>query len=82
MQKKEQALQIINNLVRENKEAQLEIHKLSKKVYNLENPKIKFNDSKSGLISRILDDAENAMKRNVERITKEIEHAKQKQSKG
>jgi len=82
VEKKDQALQIINNLVKENKEAKLQIIALCNKIYSLENPKIKFNDSKSGLVSRILDEARSAMDRNVERITKEIENAKQKQSKG
>ena len=56
--------------------------RLSEKVYaKLEsvNPGGSIKDRP---VKWILDDAENAMKRNVERITKEIEHAKQKQSKG
>jgi len=38
--------------------------------------------SKMPVEFRIIDDAKHAMTKNVERITKEIENAKQKQSKG
>ena len=82
MEKKDQALQIINSLVRELKEAKKLIQELNVKIYRLEHPKIKFENPKSGLIDRIIDDARHAMTKNVERIAKEIENAKQKQSKG
>ena len=82
MEEREQALQIMNSLTKELKEARSQIKSLNKEIFRLKAPKVSFsNNSKSINVNNVLEQAKEAMSRNVERIKKEIENAKQKQSK-
>ena len=82
MEEREQALQIMNSLTKELKEARSQIKSLNNEIFRLKAPKVSFsNNSKSINVNNVLEQAKEAMSRNVERIKKEIENAKQKQSK-
>ena len=80
---KDQALEIINTLIRELKQAKSQaksqMDALNKKIEKLESPVVYRRDyTKSKNVDRILADSRDAMERNIERITKEIANAKQK----
>ena len=72
----------MNSLTKELKEARSQIKSLNNEIFRLKAPKVSFsNNSKSINVNNVLEQAKEAMSRNVERIKKEIENAKQKQSK-
>lgn len=69
----------MNNLTKELKEAKSQIKSLNDEIFKLKAPKISFSDnSNSANIDKILQQAKEAMSKNVERIQKEIKDAKQK----
>jgi len=74
---REQALKIINELTRELKQTKKQVDILMNEINRLKVPTIKHED-KSYNIDGMLADANAAMLRNVERIKKGIEDAKQK----
>ena len=74
---REQALKIINELTRELKQTKKQVDILMSEIDRLKSPTIK-HDDKSYNIDSMLADANAAMLRNVERIKKGIENAKQK----
>ena len=74
---REQALKIINGLTRELKQSKKQVDILVNEIGRLKVPNIK-HDGTGCNIDNILAEANAAMLRNVERIRKGIEDAKQK----
>ena len=69
----------MNNLTKELKEARSQIKSLNNEIFRLKAPKVSFsNNSKSINVNNVLEQAKEAMSRNVKRIQKEIKDAKQK----
>ena len=73
---KDQALRIINQLTRELKETKKQVDMLNNEIYRLKSPPLSINDNTRVNVDSILEEAKEAMNRNVKRIQKEIENAK------
>ena len=79
MNQKDQALGIINSLIKELKDAKTQIAVLNQEIYNLRIPKVATYDPTSEMrIDKILEESKDAMVRNIKRIEKEIKDAKSK----
>jgi predicted DNA binding CopG/RHH family protein len=77
------ALEKIEILKLEKKHLKQKVDNLSKEIYKLKNPSLYPNKTMGVPLNRILQDAEDAMKRYGEKLRKEgLKYAKQKQSKG